>query len=77
MLGADHGGYVKRLQALSAALCRNVGEVIVRLCQLVKLFRGGEPVRMSKRAGEFVTVRDVVDEVGAGRGALHHAVPQE
>jgi arginyl-tRNA synthetase len=65
VLGADHGGYVKRLEALGAALSgdREV-DVIVRLCQLVKLYRAGEPVRMSKRAGEFVTLRDVVDEVG-------------
>jgi arginyl-tRNA synthetase len=65
VLGADHGGYVKRLEAVAAALAEP-GEVkvIVRLCQLVKLFRNGEPVRMSKRAGEFVTLRDVVDEVG-------------
>jgi arginyl-tRNA synthetase len=65
VLGADHGGYVKRLEAVGAALAGNKKiEVIVRLCQLVKLFRNGEPVRMSKRAGEFVTLRDVVDEVG-------------
>jgi arginyl-tRNA synthetase len=67
VLGADHGGYVKRLEALGAALSggnRKV-DVIVRLCQLVKLYRAGEPVRMSKRAGEFVTLRDVVDEVGS------------
>ena len=65
VLGADHGGYVKRLEAVAAAHTGDSVEVIVRLCQLVKLFRGGEPVRMSKRAGEFVTLRDVVDEVGA------------
>ncbi len=65
VLGADHGGYVKRLEAVAAAHAGDSVEVIVRLCQLVKLFRGGEPVRMSKRAGEFVTLRDVVDEVGA------------
>jgi len=65
ILGADHGGYVKRLEALGAALAGNRHvDVIVRLCQLVKLYRAGEPVRMSKRAGEFVTLRDVVDEVG-------------
>jgi arginyl-tRNA synthetase len=66
VLGADHGGYVKRLQAVADALRGNKEkvDVIVRLCQLVKLFRNGEPVRMSKRAGEFVTLRDVVDEVG-------------
>jgi arginyl-tRNA synthetase len=67
VLGADHGGYVKRLQAIADALTGNKPkvDVIVRLCQLVKLFRNGEPVRMSKRAGEFVTLRDVVDEVGS------------
>ncbi len=66
VLGADHGGYVKRLEAVAASLAgnRNVA-VVVRLCQLVKLFRNGEPVRMSKRAGEFVTLREVVDEVGS------------
>ena len=65
VLGADHGGYVKRLEAVAAALAgKGAVEVIVRLCQLVKLYRGGEPVRMSKRAGEFVTLREVVDEVG-------------
>lgn len=64
ILGADHGGYVKRLEALAKALAGDKLEVKVLLCQLVKLFRGGEPVRMSKRAGEFVTLRDVVDEVG-------------
>lgn len=65
VLGADHGGYVKRLEALAAALSEGMkARAIVRLCQLVKLFRNGEPVRMSKRAGEFVTLRDVVDEVG-------------
>jgi arginyl-tRNA synthetase len=66
VLGADHGGYVKRLEAVAASLAGNRKvEVVVRLCQLVKLFRNGEPVRMSKRAGEFVTLREVVDEVGA------------
>ncbi len=64
VLGADHGGYVKRLEALARALAGDDLEVTVLLCQLVKLFREGEPVRMSKRAGEFVTLREVVDEVG-------------
>lgn len=65
VLGADHGGYVKRLQAIAAALAGEGSvDVIVRLCQLVKLYRAGQPVRMSKRAGEFVTLREVVDEVG-------------
>jgi arginyl-tRNA synthetase len=64
ILGADHGGYVKRLQALGKAFAGSAVQVDPKLCQLVKLFRNGEPVRMSKRAGEFVTLRDVVDEVG-------------
>ena len=65
VLGADHGGYVKRLQAVASALAPpGAVQVDVKLCQLVKLFRNGEPVRMSKRAGEFVTLRDLVDEVG-------------
>ena len=66
VLGADHGGYVKRLEAVASAIAGpGKVDVIVRLCQLVKLFRNGEPVRMSKRSGEFVTLREVVDEVGA------------
>ncbi|WP_436641436.1 arginine--tRNA ligase [Microbaculum sp. FT89] len=64
VLGADHGGYVKRLQAAVKAVSDNKASLDVKLCQLVKLFRGGQPVKMSKRAGEFVTLRDVVDEVG-------------
>ncbi|MCT7375327.1 arginine--tRNA ligase [Chelativorans salis] len=64
VLGADHGGYVKRLEALARAISDGKLNLTVLLCQLVKLYRGGEPVRMSKRAGEFVTLRDVIDEVG-------------
>jgi len=64
VLGADHGGYVKRLEALARAISDGKLEITVLLCQLVKLYRRGEPVRMSKRAGEFVTLREVVDEVG-------------
>ncbi|MEM7429170.1 MAG: arginine--tRNA ligase [Pseudomonadota bacterium] len=64
VLGADHGGYVKRLQAVCAAVAGEDAQAIVRLCQLVKFLRGGAPARMSKRAGTFVTLRDVVDEVG-------------
>ncbi|HEY8384276.1 MAG TPA: arginine--tRNA ligase [Microvirga sp.] len=62
--GADHGGYVKRMQAAVRAVTGGKGELDVKLCQLVKLLRGGEPVKMSKRSGEFVTLREVVDEVG-------------
>ncbi|WP_416355344.1 arginine--tRNA ligase [Aureimonas phyllosphaerae] len=64
VLGADHGGYVKRLEAVAKAVAGDKAHVDVVLCQLVKLFRNGEPVRMSKRAGEFVTLADVVNEVG-------------
>lgn len=64
ILGADHGGYVKRLEAVGSAISGGSIEVIVRLCQLVKLYRGGEPVKMSKRSGDFVTLADVVEEVG-------------
>lgn len=62
--GADHGGYVKRMQAAVKAVSGGKAALDVKLCQLVKLMRGGEPVTMSKRAGTFVTLRDVVDEVG-------------
>jgi arginyl-tRNA synthetase len=64
--GADHGGYIKRMQAAVAALSDRAVELDVKLIQLVKLLRAGQPVKMSKRAGEFVTLREVVDEVGRG-----------
>ena len=63
--GADHGGYVKRMQAAVSALSDGKVGLEVRLCQLVRLMRAGEPVKMSKRSGDFVTLREVVDEVGA------------
>ena len=62
--GADHAGYIKRMQAAVAALSDRAAELDVKVVQLVKLLRAGAPVTMSKRAGEFVTLRDVVDEVG-------------
>jgi len=62
--GADHGGYIKRMQAAVAALSDRCAELDVKVVQLVKLLRAGEPVKMSKRAGEFVALRNVVDEVG-------------
>lgn len=62
--GADHGGYVKRMQAAVRAATGNQGALEVRLCQLVKLMRNGEPVKMSKRSGDFITLREVIDEVG-------------
>src|SRR6059058_2967201 len=64
--GADHGGYVKRMQAAVRAITGGEAVLDVKLCQLVHLFDKGEPVRMSKRAGTFVTLREVVDEVGKG-----------
>ena len=62
--GADHGGYVKRLQAAIQALTNGAASLDVKICQLVNLFDKGAPVRMSKRAGTFVTLREVVEEVG-------------
>jgi arginyl-tRNA synthetase len=62
--GADHGGHVKRMQAAVRAVTDGAATLDIKLCQLVNLFDNGEPVRMSKRAGTFVTLREVVDEVG-------------
>jgi arginyl-tRNA synthetase len=62
--GADHGGYIKRMQAAVKAVSGGKAALDVKLVQLVRLLRAGEPVKMSKRAGEFVTLREVVDEVG-------------
>jgi arginyl-tRNA synthetase len=64
VLGADHAGYVKRLKAAVAAVSGGKATLDIKICQLVKLLRAGQPVKMSKRAGEFVTLRDVVEEVG-------------
>jgi len=66
VFGADHGGYVKRLKAAVAALSDNRVDLDVKVCQLVNLLDKGQPVRMSKRSGSFVTLRDVVEEVGRG-----------
>lgn len=64
LLGADHSGYAKRLKAVCKAVAGDKAELDVLLCQLVKLMRDGEPFKMSKRAGDFITLREVVDEVG-------------
>ncbi|RFC66373.1 arginine--tRNA ligase [Fulvimarina endophytica] len=64
VLGADHSGYVKRLEAVARAITGGEAKASVVLCQLVKLYRKGEPVKMSKRSGDFVTLADVVEEVG-------------
>ena len=62
--GADHGGYVRRMQGAVTAISDGAATLEIRLCQLVKLYRDGEPFKMSKRAGDFVLLRDVVEEVG-------------
>ncbi len=62
--GADHGGYVKRMQAAIKALTDGKAKLDIKLCQMVNLMSNGEPVKMSKRAGTFVTLRDMVDAVG-------------
>jgi arginyl-tRNA synthetase len=62
--GADHSGYVKRMKAAVAAITGGKAELDVKICQLVRLFREGQPVRMSKRGGTFITLREVVEEVG-------------
>ena len=64
VFGADHAGYIKRVRATVKALSDGKANLDVKVCQLVKLFRAGQPVKMSKRAGTFVTLREVVDEVG-------------
>ena len=64
VFGADHVGYIPRMKAAVRALSDGTVDFDIKVCQLVKLFRAGQPVRMSKRAGTFVTLRDVVDEVG-------------
>jgi arginyl-tRNA synthetase len=65
VFGADHGGYVKRMKAAVSALSGGTVPLDIKLTQLVKLFKDGEPFKMSKRAGTFVTLRDVVDQVGS------------
>ena len=62
--GADHGGYIKRMKAVVKALAGDDVELDVKICQMVKLLRGGTPVKMSKHSGDFVSLREVVDEVG-------------
>jgi arginyl-tRNA synthetase len=64
VFGADHGGYIKRMQAAVKAVTTGHATLDVKIVQLVRLLRNGEPVKMSKRSGDFVTLREVVDEVG-------------
>jgi arginyl-tRNA synthetase len=65
VFGADHGGYIKRMQAAVKAVTAGKATLDVKVVQLVRLLRHGEPVKMSKRSGDFVTLREVVDEVGS------------
>lgn len=71
IFGADHGGYVKRMKAAVSALSDGGTPLDIKLTQLVRLFKNGEPFKMSKRAGNFVTLRDVVDQVGADVTRFH------
>ncbi len=71
VFGADHGGYVKRMKAAVSALSGGRVPLDVKLCQLVKLYKNGEPFKMSKRAGTFVTLRDVVEQAGADVTRFH------
>lgn len=71
VFGADHGGYVKRMKAAVSALSDGKVPLDIKLCQLVRLTRGGEPVKMSKRAGTFITLRDLIDEVGPDVARFH------
>ncbi|MCV6824224.1 MULTISPECIES: arginine--tRNA ligase [Halocynthiibacter] len=64
ILGADHGGYVKRMKAAVSALSAGEVPLDIKLTQLVRLFKNGEPFKMSKRAGTFIMLRDVVEQVG-------------
>lgn len=66
VVGADHGGWVKRIIAAVAAVTDGKASVDIKLCQLVNLLQDGQPVKMSKRSGTFVTLRDIIDEVGRG-----------
>ncbi|MDQ2093101.1 arginine--tRNA ligase [Rhodalgimonas zhirmunskyi] len=71
VFGADHGGYVKRMKAAVSALSDGKVPLDIKLTQLVKLYKNGEPFKMSKRAGTFITLRDVVDQVGPDVTRFH------
>ena len=77
VFGADHAGYVKRMQAAVAALSGGTADLDIKICQLVRLFRAGEPVKMSKRSGSFVTLARGCRRGGPGSGALYDAAPQK
>ena len=63
ILGADHTGYIKRIAAAVSALSNNKVKFICKVCQLVKLYKNGEPFKMSKRSGDFISVQDLLNEV--------------
>ena len=65
VLGADHSGYVKRLQAAVKAVSGGEADIDVKIMQLVRLLKNGEPFKMSKRSGDFIRLSDLVEEVGA------------
>jgi arginyl-tRNA synthetase len=65
VLGVDHGGYVKRINAATKAITQGQANLEIKLCELVRFMQNGEPLKMSKRSGTFITVEDVVSEVGA------------
>jgi len=77
VFGADHGGYVKRMKAAVSALSDGKVPLDIRLVQLVKLYKAGQPYKMSKRAGTFVTLRDVVEEAGADVVRFHMLTRKE
>ena len=64
VLGADHAGYLKRQSSCVSALSENKQQIISKVCQLVKLFKSGNQLKMSKRAGDFITASDLISEVG-------------
>ena len=64
ILGADHSGYIKRITSATKAISNNKTDLICKVSQLVKLFKKGEPFKMSKRKGDYITVQDLMDEVG-------------
>ena len=64
VLGADHAGYLKRQASCVSALSENKQQIISKVCQLVKLFKSGNQLKMSKRAGDFITASDLINEVG-------------
>ena len=63
-MGADHAGYIKRIESATKALSNDKVNLICKVSQLVKLYKNGEPFKMSKRKGDYITVEDLISEVG-------------